>query len=86
MPKIMPCAFGRLIKDALDYKVRKPQAWLIDEVHKDTGLYFDVWYLHKIMTGRSKNPNITASICKILDIVVPEAVGAQDELAVGNNT
>ncbi|MDD7634068.1 MAG: hypothetical protein PUK20_03955 [Firmicutes bacterium] len=42
--------------------------WLIDEVKKDTGLYFDRSYLHKIMVGTLSTPAIVESIKRILEI------------------
>lgn len=59
--------FGKKIKMAL-INNGKRQNWLIDEVRKATGLYFDCPYLCKIISGKSSNPTITAAIEKILNI------------------
>ena len=59
------CDFGKEIKKRL-IDIDHTQEWLISEVRKDTGLFFDSSYLYKIMSGRQKNPTITNSIKKIL--------------------
>ena len=59
------CQYGKQIKKRL-VDIDKPQVWLIEQVHKDTGLYFDDSYLHKIMTGKNNNLKIKASIEKVL--------------------
>lgn len=67
MPKLTPCEFGRKVLIAL-MDSGQTQTWLVGEVHKDTGLYFDARYLHKILNGKSTNPKITSSISKILEL------------------
>ncbi len=61
------CPFGLKIAHAL-VDINQPNIWLINEVKKDTGLYFDNSYLHKIMTGDLATPSIVVSITKILSI------------------
>lgn len=67
MSKVPLCDLGKNIKRRLD-DLCETQVWLIDQVKKDTGLYFDARYLHKILTGRIATPSIVTSICKILKI------------------
>lgn len=64
------CKFGQEIEICL-VKINRTNAWLIDQVAKDTGKYFDRSYLHKIKTGEAATPGIVASICRILDISAP---------------
>lgn len=61
------CAFGEKIEIWL-VKNNKTNAWLIEQVSQDTGLYFDRSYLHKVKTGEIFTPRIVTSICKILDL------------------
>lgn len=64
------CDFGKEIKLRL-VEINQSQAWLIDEVKKDTGKYFDSGYLHRILRGEVATPGIVSSICRILDISSP---------------
>ena len=66
------CKFGQRIEISL-VKINRTNAWLIYQVAKDTGKYFDRSYLHKIKTGEVATPSIVSSICKILDIDLPKA-------------
>lgn len=66
------CGFGKEVKKKL-VDIDRTQAWLIGEVEKDTALYFDESYLHKILTGKLETPKIVQSICKILNIPVAES-------------
>lgn len=59
------CQYGKEIKKRL-VDIDKPQVWLIEQVQKDTGLYFDDSYLYKIMAGKNNNPKIKTSINKVL--------------------
>lgn len=59
--------FGKTVKKRL-IDLNKPQTWLIEEVKRDTGLYFDNSYMYKIATGKIATPSIVNSICKILNI------------------
>ena len=61
------CDFGKTVKKKL-VDIDQTQAWLIEQVRADTGLYFDSSYLYKVMAGRRNAPNIIQSIRKILDI------------------
>lgn len=61
------CRFGKIVKTKL-VEIEQKQDWLIREVSKRTGLYFDTSYMHKILTGQSKNPKIVAAIREILDL------------------
>ena len=63
--------FNKKIKMALLEK-DKNQKWLIDEVRKKTGLFFDRSYYCKIVNGANKNAKIIAAICEILDIEMNE--------------
>ena len=46
------------------------KGWLIEEVKRHTGLYFDRSYLRKIETGQLATPKIVDAICEILGIAV----------------
>lgn len=59
--------FGKKIKFSLIERDLN-QEWLIAEVKKKTGTYFDSSYLYKIMTGQKKTPKIISAICEILGI------------------
>lgn len=60
-------AFGKDVKKKL-VDIDKPQVWLIEQVKKNTGLYFDDSYLWKILAGQIATPKIVHAICKILDL------------------
>lgn len=64
------CNFGKEIKKRL-VDIDQSQEWLIAEVARDTGKYFDSGYLHRILRGDVFTPGIVASICKILEIDGP---------------
>jgi len=59
--------YGKEIKKRL-IDLDKPQKWLIDEIQKETGLFFDSSYLAKILNGSKSNPKIADAINRILDI------------------
>ena len=61
------CKFGISIKKKL-VDIDKNQEWLINQVHQQTGLYFDSSYMHKILTGKLTTPKIVQAICEILDL------------------
>lgn len=61
------CRFGKIVKTKL-VEIEQKQDWLIREVSKRTGLYFDTSYMHKILTGQNANPKIIAAIREILDL------------------
>lgn len=65
------CQFGKSIEKKL-VDMNKKQLWLIEEVKKDTGKYFDRSYLHKIEVGELATPGIISSISKILEISAPK--------------
>lgn len=67
------CDFGKKVKKKL-VDIEQTQGWLIAQVKADTGLYFDGYYLHKILSGKLKTPKVVNSIRKILDIVEDDAV------------
>lgn len=52
--------------------MNKKQLWLIEEVKKDTGKYFDRSYLHKIEVGELTTPGIISRIRKILELPTPK--------------
>ena len=59
--------FGKeTVKRLID--IDRDQLWLIEEVRKKTGLYFDGSYLHKIRTGKLATPKVVAAIREILDL------------------
>lgn len=61
------CDFGKEVKKRL-VDINQSQAWLISEVERDTGKYFDSGYLHRILRGEVSTPGIVASIRKILGL------------------
>lgn len=74
MAKSSICEYGKQIKKQL-IDINQSQAWLIDEVKALTGLYFDGFYLHNILTGARKPQKIIAAINEILGL---EQVNEQD--------
>lgn len=62
--------FGKEVKKKL-VDLDRNQTWLIEEVRKRTGLYFDSSYLCKILNGTLKTAGITKAICEVLDISMP---------------
>ena len=63
--------FGKVIKVKL-VQIGRSQKWLIEEVSKKTGLYFDRSYMYKIQTGQLATPRIVEAIKEILDIEGPD--------------
>ena len=61
------CNFGKQVKKRL-VDINQTQAWLISEVERDTGKYFDSGYLHRIFRGELSTPSIITSIKKILGL------------------
>jgi hypothetical protein len=59
--------FGKEIRKKL-VDIGENQNWLIEQVRKKTGLYFDSSYMHKILTGKLDTPKITQAIREILDL------------------
>lgn len=44
------------------------QKWLVEEVRKKTGLYFDTRYLYRILTEQSVSKNVVSAIKEILEM------------------
>lgn len=65
--KMLLCDFGKAIKMRL-VETGQSQKWLVEEVCEKTGLYFDSYYLHKILTGKSSNQKVIDAIREILKI------------------
>ena len=59
------CSFGKKINHRL-IALDQSKGWLIEEVKRHTGLYFDRSYLRKIETGKSATPKIVDARCEIL--------------------
>ena len=59
--------FGKAIKMRLVH-LDKKQSWLIEQVRKRTGLYFDDSYLWKIVHGKLSTPSIVNAIKEILEM------------------
>ena len=59
--------FGLCVKTEL-LRIGKTQQWLIDAVARETGLFVDSSYMHKILTGQRNAPKIVAAICETLSI------------------
>lgn len=57
--------YGKTIKLRL-LEQEKTQEWLISEVSKKAGRYFDSSYLHKVMVGKIKNKVIIDAINEVL--------------------
>lgn len=62
--------FGKEIKKKL-IDMDRSSNWLINQVSRKTGLYFDTSYMSKIQTGKLNTPSIVQAICEILDIPNP---------------
>lgn len=63
--------FGLCVKTEL-LRQGMSQAELEKSVSEDTGLFVDSGYMYKILTGQRSPEKIVSSICRILDIHVPE--------------
>lgn len=61
------CDFGKQIKHRL-VDLDQTQLWLIEEVKKETGNYFDIGYLGRVLRGEKVKPELTDAIRKILSI------------------
>ena len=59
--------FGKEVKKRL-VDLDRNQSWLIEQVTKRTGLYFDSSYMSKIMKGQLCTPKIIKAIREILDM------------------
>jgi hypothetical protein len=62
--------FGKAVKHKL-VDEDLTQNWLINEVKKKTGLFFDSSYLQKILNGTLSTPKIISAISEILQIPEP---------------
>jgi hypothetical protein len=49
-------------------KLKKNQAWLIDEVKKRHDCFLDSAYMSKIISGKRQAPEIRKAICDVLGI------------------
>ena len=63
--------YGKAVKRRL-IDLGQTQEWLIAEVSRESGLFLDGGYLHKIMTGQRAAPKIVAAINRILSIETTE--------------
>lgn len=59
--------FGLCVKTKLLQR-GKTQAWLIQRVREESGLFLDDGYLYKIITGQRNAPKIVQAIKEILEI------------------
>ena len=71
MKKRELCSFGKKINHRL-IALNQNKVWLVEEVKRYTGLYFDRSYLRKIETGQLATPKIVDAICEILGISVQD--------------
>lgn len=49
-------------------KMKRNQAWLIEEVKKKHDCYLDSAYMSKIISGKRQAPEIRKAICEVLGI------------------
>ena len=63
----MASDFGEKVKIEL-LKLKKNQAWLIDEVKKKHECFLDSAYMSRILSGERQAPKIRKVICEVLDI------------------
>lgn len=59
--------YGKRVEHALIERGMQKK-WLIEQVRKDTGKFFDYSYLCKILSGTLSTPCIVESINKILEL------------------
>lgn len=64
------CPFGVTAKTRL-IEINQSQAWLIDRLKEDTGLYVDNGLLQRVWRGEYKSPALISGICKILELDEP---------------
>lgn len=57
--------FGKKVRIRL-IELNKPQAWLIEEVQRRTGKYFDSSYFYKLSTGGAQSKPMERVILNIL--------------------
>ena len=63
----MTSDFEYKVKNKL-LKMKKNQAWLIDEVKKKHDCFLDSAYMSKIISGKRQAPEIRKAICEVLSI------------------
>jgi hypothetical protein len=63
----MASDFEYKVKNKL-LKLKKNQAWLIDEVKKKHNCFLDSAYMSKIISGKRQAPEIRKAICEVLGI------------------
>ena len=63
----MASDFEYKVKNKL-LKLKKNQAWLIDEVKKRHDCFLDSAYMSKIISGKRQAPEIRKAICEILGV------------------
>lgn len=63
----MASDFEYKVKNKL-LKLKKNQAWLIDEVKKKHDCFLDSAYMSKIISGKRQAPEIRKAICEVLNI------------------
>lgn len=63
----MASDFEYKVKNKL-LKMKKNQAWLIDEVKKRHDCFLDSAYMSKIISGKRQAPEIRKAICEILGV------------------
>ncbi|MFR3787690.1 MAG: XRE family transcriptional regulator [Agathobaculum desmolans] len=71
MKKRELCLFGKKINYRL-IALDQSKGWLIEQVKRHTGLYFDRSYLRKIEIGQLATPKIVDAICEILGLPVQD--------------
>lgn len=65
--KTLLCEFGKAVKMRL-IETGQTQKWLTEQVCEKTGLYFDGYYLHRVLVGDSKNPKVLNAIKEVLEM------------------
>ena len=83
MKAIKTTDFGKTVKHRL-IDIDQSQGWLVEEVKKKTGLYFDSSYLQKILNGKSSAPKLVNAISEILDIEAVQPLTKQEGHAYAN--
>lgn len=83
MKAIKTTDFGKTVKHRL-IDIDQSQGWLVEEVKKKTGLYFDSSYLQKILNGKSSAPKLVNAIAEILDIEAVQPLTKQEGHAYAN--
>ena len=73
MKKRELCSFGKKINHRL-IALEQSKGWLIEEVKRHTGLYFDRSYLRKIETGQLATPKIVDAkyLASLFRVIIPK--------------